>query len=129
PRASARPAQAPPKCGRTAPAMNRPGITDGTSNTTMVAEAPEPVVWTKPEELEYAADKPLPKLGGSVLDEGFHVLMGDGTTRYFSRAPNEKMLRAMITANGGGTIDRRDERGRGPCDEPSAGMGGGRPRT
>jgi len=104
------PEQVMPKLGRMAQALRIAEVTDGISNTIMVAEAYEPVVWTKPDELEYAADKPLPKLGGSVLDEGFHVLMGDATTRFFSRPPSEKLLRAMITTNGGETIDLRDEK-------------------
>src|SRR5205823_2105309 len=36
-------------------------ITDGTSNTLLIVEASEPVPWTKPADLVYAADKPVAK--------------------------------------------------------------------
>src|SRR5262249_4311040 len=39
-------------------------ITDGTSFTLLLAEGGEAVPWTKPQDLEYDAKKPLPKLGG-----------------------------------------------------------------
>ena len=39
-------------------------ISDGTDRTILIAEADEAVPWTKPEELPYAVDKPLPALGG-----------------------------------------------------------------
>ena len=37
---------------------------DGTSNTGLVFEAGEPVIWTKPADLPFDEKKPLPKLGG-----------------------------------------------------------------
>ena len=39
-------------------------ITDGTSNSIMVAEAAEAVDWAKPADMPFDAKKPLPKLGG-----------------------------------------------------------------
>ena len=39
-------------------------IADGSSNTGMVFEAGEPVVWTKPADMPFDEKKPLPKLGG-----------------------------------------------------------------
>src|SRR5262249_20983053 len=38
-------------------------ITDGLSNTIMIAEAADGVPWTKPADLAYDAEKPIPKLG------------------------------------------------------------------
>ena len=38
-------------------------IPDGTANTILVVEAAEAVPWTKPEDLEYDPNGPLPKLG------------------------------------------------------------------
>src|SRR5262245_41268665 len=49
------------KAGQMAPGVKIVAITDGTSNTVMAAEAAEPVIWTKPDELEYDPKKPLPK--------------------------------------------------------------------
>ena len=75
-------------------------IKDGTSNTLMVVEAKTSIPWTKPEDLEYAADKPLPNLGG-YSSAGYSVLLADGTTRFFSKTLDETILRKLITAQGG----------------------------
>jgi prepilin-type processing-associated H-X9-DG protein len=75
-------------------------VTDGTSNTLMIVEAGEPVVWTKPDDLEYDAKKPLPKLGGHFAD-GFNAVFADGHARFIRKGIDEKVLRALITANGG----------------------------
>jgi Protein of unknown function (DUF1559) len=71
---------------------------DGTSNTIMVAEAEEAVIWTKPDELVYAAKGPLPKLGYFWKDSS-NVLMGDGAVRGVSIKVSEQTLRNAITAD------------------------------
>src|SRR5262249_32030390 len=45
-------------------------VTDGTSNTLMIAEAVAGVPWTKPEDLEFKGRSLLPQLGGQ-FKEGF----------------------------------------------------------
>jgi len=75
-------------------------ITDGTSNTVMVVEASDPVLWTKPDELEYDAKKPIPKLGG-LFKEGFHVLLCDGSVKLLDRKANVAELRRLINPNDG----------------------------
>jgi hypothetical protein len=79
---------------------------DGTSNTIMVAEAAEPVIWTKPDDLTYDPAKPLPKLGADPASPTFIVVMGDGSTRRVSRKALEKNLRAAITAAGNEVLPR-----------------------
>jgi RNA polymerase sigma factor (sigma-70 family) len=79
-------------------------ITDGTSNTFFVAEAGDPVPWTKPEDLPYVPDQRLPKLGG-LFESGFHVLFGDGSVRFFPRNIDEKILRVGITRDAGDIFD------------------------
>ncbi len=74
-------------------------VTDGTSNTLMVVEAKTSIPWTKPEDLVYAPDQPLPKLGG-YSQEGYNVLLGDGTVRFFSKTLDENVLRKVISARG-----------------------------
>jgi hypothetical protein len=73
---------------------------DGTSNTIMVAEAGEPVIWTKPDDLAYDPQKPLPKLGNIWNRLGFMVAMADGSVRLVAPTVTEKTLRAAITAAG-----------------------------
>jgi hypothetical protein len=76
---------------------------DGTSNTIMIAEAGDPVVWTKPDDLEYDPAKPLPKLGTDPTG-GFIAAMADGSVRVITPKVTEKTLRAAITAAGGETL-------------------------
>jgi hypothetical protein len=80
---------------------------DGLSNTIWVAEAATPVPWTKPEDLAYAADKPVPKLGG-LFEGGFNAAFADGAVRFFSKSMAEQTLRAYITRNGGEVIREED---------------------
>jgi hypothetical protein len=66
----------------------------------VLATAAQPVPWTKPADLPFGADKPLPKLGGQ-FKEVFHVAMASG--QVYDRVPrkfNEKTLRALITIAG-----------------------------
>jgi len=78
-------------------------VTDGTSNTFMIVEAGQAGIWTKPEELEYGPKKPLPKLYGHFPD-GFCAALADGSVRFVRKGTDEKVLRALITANGGETV-------------------------
>jgi hypothetical protein len=76
---------------------------DGTSQTILVVEAGEPVPWTKPEELLYDPDSPLPELR-CLFKEGFRVGMGDGSMHYVRKNISEATLRAAITRNGNDII-------------------------
>ena len=79
-------------------------ITDGTSNTLLAVEARDPVIWTKPDELEYDAAKPPPKVAG-VFGAGFNAAFCDGSTRFLRNPLDEKALRSLITANGGEVVE------------------------
>lgn len=74
-------------------------VTDGLSNTFLVVEANEPTIWTKPDDLPFNPNGPLPKFG--VWPEGFHVVLGDGSVRYVRSTTAADVLRAYITRNGG----------------------------
>jgi hypothetical protein len=86
-------------------------ITDGTSNTLTVAEAAEPVEWTRPDDLPcYGYPLPktpelpkVPRLGG-VYAGGFHGLMADGKVVFFPAGLPEADLRALITVNAGDNL-------------------------
>ena len=78
-------------------------ITDGTSNTIMIVETAESVAWTKPAEIPYDAQKPLPKLGG-FFPNGSNVAFADGSVRFLTTTVAEATLRALITRSGGEAI-------------------------
>jgi hypothetical protein len=75
-------------------------ITDGTSNTLAVVEAGPPVPWTKPADLPYDPNKPLPKLAGP-FSNALHVSMMDGSAVALSRGIDAAVFRALIVMNDG----------------------------
>jgi Protein of unknown function (DUF1559) len=79
-------------------------IPDGTSNTGMVFEAGEPVIWSKPADMPFDEKKALPKLGG-LFDGECHVAMCDGSVRRLKKNPNEKELKKLIMPADGEAID------------------------
>jgi hypothetical protein len=66
------------------------------SNTIMIVEAGEAVPWTKPEELVYAPNMPVPPLGGIARDGSFGAALGDGTVRFIRPGLSDATLRAAI---------------------------------
>ena len=76
---------------------------DGTSNTILIVAAGKPVPWTKPEDLLYDPEGPLPELQGGYPDS-FRMCYADGSTRKVKVGMSEKTLRAAITRNGGEQI-------------------------
>lgn len=80
------------------------GITDGTSLTIMTIEAGDPVIWTKPADITYDKDKPLPKLGG-MFEGNFHIGLADGSVMWVRKGFDEKTMRGAITPAGGEIID------------------------
>jgi hypothetical protein len=77
---------------------------DGLSNTLLIAEAGAAVPWTKPQDLPYAADDPLPELGG-LFPGSFGAALGDGSVARFSTRADPEVLRAAITRDGGEAVD------------------------
>jgi hypothetical protein len=92
-------------------------ITDGVSNTILVIEAGEAVPWTKPVELPYNADEPLPPLGG-MFKERFRfssltfesskdilAVFADSSVHKIRKTIAEKNLRRLIIRNDGENVD------------------------
>jgi hypothetical protein len=70
-------------------------IQDGSSNTVLFVEARRAVPWTKPEDIAYDPEKPIPALGG-FFPRGFNAAFGDGSVHFLSDSIDEKALRALI---------------------------------
>jgi hypothetical protein len=79
---------------------------DGPRDTILVAEAAQAVPWSKPADLAYRPDGPLPPLGGifnrpGTTNAGALVAFADGSVHFFRTEMGEADLRAAITRNGG----------------------------
>jgi hypothetical protein len=74
-------------------------ITDGASVTVLVFETDTPVPWTKPDDLRWAQEGPLPRVA-SPHPGGAHVLLADGTVRFIAPTIDPKTLLAILTING-----------------------------
>ena len=73
---------------------------DGTSNTVLVLETDHLVPWTKPDDLRWERDGPLPRLA-SPHSGGTNALFADGsTTRFLKPAIQPNVLVALLTING-----------------------------
>ncbi len=78
-------------------------VTDGTSNTVMVATAAKAVPWTKPDDIPFdpkAEVKPLLLMQGN----GCNIGMADGSVRFVSKSVSEEVLKAVITKAGGEVV-------------------------
>jgi len=79
-------------------------IMDGTANTAMIVEGGAAVPWTKPVDLSFVADKPLPELGGMSRDV-FHAVFADGSTHIIRKDFEDADLRPIITPSGQDIVD------------------------
>jgi Protein of unknown function (DUF1559) len=74
---------------------------DGTANTIMLIEAGTPVPWTKPDELIYAADQPLPDLRPLFKNGIRAAFIMDGSVQFIPIKVKEQSLRLAIVRNSG----------------------------
>ena len=77
-------------------------VTDGLSNTVAIVEAADEkaVIWTKPDDFTYDAEKPSAGLGG-VYGERFVVGMADGSVQMLPvSTPVETLRRLFDRADG-----------------------------
>jgi hypothetical protein len=85
---------------------------DGCANTILVVEAEVAVPWTKPEDLTFRVDQPLPPLGDSYKKEyyinpkgRYLALFADGSVRCFFHNTPEELIRPLVTWDGGEAVD------------------------
>jgi hypothetical protein len=95
-------------------AFERPGLSwadfpKGRAKTLLVVEAKDPVPWSKPADLVYEPDKPVPRMNGPFgkpvhflcyevwKRPGFNACFADSTTRFIHDKTDEKTLRRLIT--------------------------------
>jgi hypothetical protein len=73
------------------PSLSMFTIRGGAASTILIVEAGEAVPWTKPEDVRYYPDRPLPPLGGLACFADGHVAALETL--------DEKTLRGMITSS------------------------------
>jgi hypothetical protein len=88
------------------PALFR-DISDGTSNTILLVEAhpSSAVVWTRPDDLPVDLEAPLRGLAGQKPDNGFNVVLADGSLRFISDAVDLEVLRRLLIMNDGQPVN------------------------
>jgi hypothetical protein len=87
------------------PGATLPGsFPDGTSNTFLVAEAAKPVIWTKPDDMDFDG-KRVPALGG-MFDGKFHASFADGSVRRFRKEVGADTLKILIDPADGNVLPR-----------------------
>ncbi len=79
-------------------------VTDGSSSTILLVEAKRDIPWTKPEDIAYDPNKPVPALGGCV-EAGFHAALADISVHFVPSTVDENVLRALITKSGGEAVE------------------------
>ena len=79
-------------------------FSDGVDRTILITESDEAVPWTKPDELSYDPDKPLPPLGKGPRGS-FLILMADGSVRSIPEDIDPALLRQAITRNDKQPVD------------------------
>jgi hypothetical protein len=78
-------------------------FSDGTSNTILVVEAGRSVPWTKPDDLPFDPNAPLPALGG--LNDKALVGLADGSVKALPTPISDTQLRPLITRSGNDTVN------------------------
>jgi hypothetical protein len=77
--------------------------------TILVAESASSIPWSKPDDIPFAADEPLPSIGGLRTD-GWYAVFADGSLKFVPQNTSADVISAMLTRNGGESIKFEDDR-------------------
>ena len=75
-------------------------FTDGTFNTILIVEAKQNIPWTKPADIAFDPQKPIPKLGGFDGDH-FQVGGADGAIHRLDQRLDPQTFKNLIQRNDG----------------------------
>lgn len=78
-------------------------LTDGSSNTLMAALSPNPVTWTKPEDIAIEPGQPLP----AWTNGQFTAALMDGSVRTFAPGTDPEVIRQMVNRADGLPLPER----------------------
>ena len=79
-------------------------VTDGLSNTAMVAEVTTGAPWASPTDVPYTRNGPLPSFGAAD-NNYFLMLMADGSVRNIKKTIPPAVMHALIQIDDGQVID------------------------
>jgi prepilin-type processing-associated H-X9-DG protein len=80
-------------------------VQDGTSNTIALIEAGPPVLWYKPEDIEFDAKAQLPNMVSPWKDKKVNIGFFDGSVRSGWLDGDEATWKGLITINGNEAVD------------------------
>jgi prepilin-type processing-associated H-X9-DG protein len=78
-------------------------VMDGISNTLMIVEAATAVPWTKPDDIPFDPNGPLPPIG-KHYNGGCNAAFADGSVRFLPGNLPPRTLQALITRDGGEVV-------------------------
>jgi hypothetical protein len=81
-------------------------VMDRTNMTVMVVETKRDIPWTKPVDIRYDTQGPLPQLGG-FHENGFNVLVATGEAMFLAPPPKEEWLRSFLSKSYYPDLDRQ----------------------
>lgn len=80
-------------------------VKDGTSNTIAMIEAGPPVLWYKPDDIEFDPKAQLPNMTSPWKDKKVNIAFFDGSVRAGLLGADDETWKGLITIDGGEVVD------------------------